>query len=72
MNTDALRERQNNMRHISAFDGGFHKVLIVDCDSATYKGEKVRRLDSFKRRKFENLLVFSEAPQPIKVRYVNT
>lgn len=73
MNELAYKERQANRQHIFCYDGGNNwKIMEVDCAKATYNGEKLKNLDSFKRRKFENLLVMTEAPTRIKVRYLNT
>lgn len=73
-NEEAYKERQRNRQYIHSYRGPHMgdcdmKVLEVDCKHATYKGEKIKNLGSFHRRKFENLLVISEMPQPIEVRY---
>lgn len=69
---EMARERQINQRYIFCYDGGNGtKLMEVDCSKATYNGCKVKNLDTQKRRKFENLLVITESPTRIKVKYNN-
>jgi hypothetical protein len=44
-------------------------VYEVDTKHSTYFGKKWRDLNSFDKRKFENLLVLSAAPERVKVLY---
>lgn len=75
MNEEAYKERERNKQHIRSYrgrdlpNGNSLKVLQVDTENATYQGTPLRDLSHYHRRKFENLLVISEAPQAIHVVY---
>ena len=67
---NVLEERHRNRNHIAELDGGEFKILEVDTHQCTYQGRKWRNLDSFEKRKFENILFIEEgAEQPIKIKY---
>ena len=45
------------------------KVLMVDTKKATYQGKLYQSLSNFQKRKFENLVVLSNAKDRPKVIY---
>ncbi len=61
MNEEAYKERMKNNLAIKAYElTGGQKLLEVDTRRVTYKGRKWSELDSWSKRKLENLIVLGD------------
>lgn len=59
INLEALNENLRNKKHITVTHGGGITTMFVNSRKATYKGIKAIDLSDEMKKKFENVILFS-------------
>lgn len=70
MNIRASEEREENKKHIKEFERNGFKVLEIDTNKISYRGEPWKSLTDTHKRKFENMLVLEQPKVRLKFIYV--